>query len=343
MSQPRERIAITSAHHPLFAGVDVGGTNIKIGLVDDCGSTLGQTSIPTEEPRGAADAMRRVKRALDGLLEESRVTWSEVAAVGLGTPGSQDIPRGCTVHPPNMPHWQEFPVRDTLGAECGKPCSYANDANAAAFGEYWVGAGRGHKSMVMFTLGTGVGGGIILDGMSIDGTHSFGSELGHIIIDHRPDARLCVWGGGKGQLEAYACASAVVARMQEELDAGAESSLRTRLAAGEKLTTKMLAEEAEAGDPFSVAVVRETARLLGIGITSVVHTVDPGIVVIGGAMTFGGHATHTGRLFLAVIREEFQQRCFDVVAGTKIDYATLGGDAGFIGAAGIARAAWHKR
>jgi glucokinase len=342
MSHHRERIPIEQAHRPLFVGVDVGGTNIKIGVVDDAGRSVGQVSIPTEEPRGPSDAISRMKQAIERLLAELRIKPEEVAAIGLGTPGSQDVRRGWTLDPPNMPHWKNFPVRDALAEACDKPCSYANDANAAAFGEFWVGTGRGSKSMVMFTLGTGVGGGIILDGMSVDGENSFGSELGHIIIDYHDTARLCVWGGGRGQLEAYASASAVVVRAQEALASGTESTVRRRLAAGESLTTKMLSEEAESGDKFSLEIILETARYLGVGVTTVVHAVDPGSVVIGGAMTFGGHKTKVGRRFLETIRDEFRGRCFDVVKTTQIDYAVLGGDAGFIGAAGIARLNFQK-
>lgn len=342
MPHHRGRIPIEQARRPWFVGVDVGGTNIKLGVVDNDGRILDQTSIPTDEERGPADAIQRVKQALDRLLGNLGLGWQDVAAVGLGTPGSQDLRRGWIIEPPNMPHWKNFPIRDAFANACGRPCSYVNDANAAAYGEFWVGAGRGHDSMVMFTLGTGVGGGIILNGMLVDGMNSFGSELGHIVIDWRAEARLCVWGGGRGQLEAYASASAVAARAREVLDAGRESSVRPRLDAGETLTTKMLAEEAESGDKFSLEIILETARFLGVGITSVVHTVDPGAVVIGGAMTFGGHETNVGRRFLNDVRAEFQDRCFGVVANTSIDYATLGGDAGMMGTAGIARADCHK-
>lgn len=342
MSQHLERIPVDEAQRPFFVGVDVGGTNIKLGVVDDSARTLGHISLPTEEPRGPADAIRRIKQTLDRILVERQIRWEDVAAVGLGTPGTQDIRRGWILQPPNLPHWNHFPVRDALAEVCARPCAYANDANAAAYGEYWAGTGRQHKSMVMFTLGTGVGGGIILDGMSVDGENSFGSELGHILIDYHDDARLCVWGGGRGQLEAYASASAVVARAHEALDGGAASTLSRRLATGETLNTKMLADEAESGDEFSLRMILETARYLGVGITTVVHAVDPGVIVIGGAMTFGGHGTAVGRQFLAEVREEFRRRCFDVVAETQIDYAILGSDAGFIGAAGVARAAWYR-
>jgi glucokinase len=342
MPQHASRIPIEQARHPWFIGVDVGGTNCKLGLVDDDGRIIAQTSIPTEEERGPDDAIQRIKQALDELLSQRAVGWQDVEALGLGTPGSQDLRRGWIIDPPNMPHWRNFPIRNTLANACGKLCSYANDANAAAYGEFWVGTGRDHASMVMFTLGTGVGGGIILNGQSVDGENSFGSELGHLIIDYRDDARLCVWGGGRGHLEAYASASAVVVRAQELLNAGRESSVQKRISRGEELTTKILAEEAESGDKFSLEIILETARFLGVGVTSAVHAVDPGAVVIGGAMTFGGHQTNVGRRFLETVRKEFQARCYGVVANTYIDYAMLGGDAGMIGAAGIARTEWHK-
>lgn len=195
----------------------------------------------------------------------------------------------------------------------------------------------------MFTLGTGVGGGIIVDGVSLDGSHSFGSELGHIIVDSRPDARLCVWGGGQGQLEAYCSAPAVAARTADLLATGRESSLTSRIAQAEELSSLMVFEEAERGDDLSREVILETARLLGVGIVTVVHTVDPEAIILGGAMNFGGHATATGKMFLDRIRAEFQERAYHVVRDTiTIDYATLGGDAGYVGAAGIGRLLYQR-
>jgi glucokinase len=254
-----------------------------------------------------------------------------------------DIPKGLILEPPNMPSWRYFPLRDCLGDLCGKPIGFANDANAAAFGEYWVGSGRRFNSLAMFTLGTGVGGGIILDGVSLDGAHSFGSELGHIVVDSSPEARLCVWGGGQGQLEAYASAPAVAARATDLLAAGRASSLAGRIAQGEELSSFMIYEEAKQGDALSLEVIVETARLLGVGIVSVVHAVDPEAVILGGAMNFGGHGTATGRMFLGRVREEFRSRAYHVVRDSiTIDYATLGGDAGYIGAAGIGRALYQR-
>jgi len=338
MSTNQAVITPETAQTPLFAGVDVGGTNIKIGLVDDKGRTLAFQSIETMEELGPADAVRRIKATLHEMLFHVSLTMDDVKAIGLGTPGTMDIPRGMILAPPNLPHWRDFPVRDQLSEVTSRPVAFVNDANAAAFGEFWVGSGRDFRTMIMLTLGTGVGGGIILDGRSIEGEHSFGSECGHIIIDHNEDARCCVWGGGRGQLEAYCSASAVVRRTEEALEAGRKSALTKRINAGEELTSLMIAEKAASGDQLSLDIVLETAMYLGVGIVTLVHTVDPGAVILGGAMDFGGQNSELGQKFLARVREEFQRRAFDVVADhTVIDFAQLGSDAGYIGAAGVAR------
>ena len=241
--------------------------------------------------------------------------------------------------PTNLPHWRFFPIRDVLSKILGLPVAFNNDANAAAYGEFWVGSGKDSKGLILLTLGTGVGGGIIVDGVVVEGVNSFGAECGHIIVDSRPDARLCVWGGGRGELEAYASASAVADRAEQLLADGRPSSLKRRVAAGETLSTLMLSEEAEKGDALSLEVILEAATYLGIGIVTLVHTIDPGAVILGGAMNFGGHDAQVGRQFIERVREVFRSRAFDIVVkNTVIDYASLGGDAGYIGAAGIARA-----
>jgi glucokinase len=331
---------------PLFLGIDVGGTGIKIGLVDDRGRPIRKMRIDTLEERGPEDALQRVHATCERLLSPApddpfsdAVSWDRVAAIGLGTPGTMDIPNGRILTPPNLPNWRHFPIRDRLAEICGRPVAFTNDANAAAYGEYWVGSGTEHDSMIMLTLGTGVGGGIIVDGKCIEGANSFGSECGHILIDSRPDARLCVWGGGRGQLEAYASASAVAQRVHEALHAGEASILRDRSEDIESLTTLDLAHAGDAGDELALRIIAETGRYLGVGVVTLVHTIDPGLVVLGGAMGFGGSASPAGRCFLQAVKDEFRERAFDVVQDTtEIAFATLGSDAGYIGAAGHARA-----
>ena len=209
-----------------------------------------------------------------------------------------------------------------MAAHCGLPVTFQNDANAAAYGEFWVGKGRDFHSMVLFTLGTGIGCGIIVGDLSIDGENSHGAECGHIIIDCSENARLCGC-GQRGHLEAYASATAVVKRMHEALAAGRPSSLRKQLEHCRQLTPKMLAHEAAAGDALSLEIVAETARYLGVGIVNLMHTIDPNGVLLGGAMTFGGHESPLGRQFLAWIREEVGRRAFPVLAQrTVIDFAS---------------------
>lgn len=333
----QEKIAVEKSERPYFVGIDVGGTNTKVGIVDNRGLTLAFQSIPTSEEKGPEDLIERACQAVDEMVIELGVSHTDLAALGVGTPGPMDIPRGIILDPTNLPHWRHFPIRDRLSKLSGLPVSFTNDANAAAFGEFWVGSGREFDSLIVLTLGTGVGGGIIVNGRAVEGVNSFGAECGHIIIDSHPDARLCVWGGGRGELEAYASASAVVQHAQLLLEQGRKSSVTKRLADGEELTTLMLSEEAENGDAFALEVILETATYLGVGIVTLVHTIDPGAVILGGAMNFGGTATAVGRQFLEQVTKEFRSRAFAVVADTKIDYASLGGDAGYIGAAGIAR------
>ena len=215
--------------------------------------------------------------------------------------------------------------------------AFENDANAAAYGEFWVGAGREYRSMVLFTLGTGIGSGIIIDDMIVDGENSHGGECGHVIIDCGDDARLCGC-GQHGHLEAYASATAVVKRTEELLAAGRKSSLTARLETCAELSPLMMAQEAEKGDVLCLEVIMDTAHYMGVGIVNLLHTVDPNAVLLGGAMTFGGNHTDLGRRFLARIQEEVNRRAFPVLAKrTVITYASLGGDAGYVGAAGIAR------
>jgi glucokinase len=221
--------------------------------------------------------------------------------------------------------------------------AFTNDAAAAAYGEYWVGAGREFHSLVLFTLGTGIGCGIIIGDLSIDGENSHGAECGHIIIDCGQHARICGC-GQRGHLEAYASATAVIKRTQEALDSGRKSSLGDRLAAGAELTPKLLAAEAEAGDDLSLEIVLETAAFMGVGIVTLLHTIDPTGVLLGGAMTFGGNDSPLGRRFLRRIKEEVDRRAFPLLARRiAIDFAALGSDAGYIGAAGIARLEHDKR
>jgi glucokinase len=343
VNSSRQLTPLSQAKPPFFLGVDLGGTNVKIGLVDDEGQILAHQSMPTQVPEGPEEGARRMGQRAVEIVCELGIPLKDIPFIGLATPGTMDIPAGMLLEPHNLPGWFHFPIRDRLSHHAGKPVVFANDAAAACWGEFWRGSGSEFHSMILLTLGTGVGGGIIVDHQLIEGEHSHGAECGHIIIDYGDDARICACGRG-GHLEAYASGTALVKRTQEALDAGRASSLAERLERGEELTPLIVAEEASGGDELCSEIILDTARYLGVGIVSLMHTIDPNGVVLGGAMTFGGHQTELGRRFLRRVKQEVCERTFPVLAErVEIDFASLGGDAGFIGAAGIARAEHRKQ
>jgi len=342
MAMRTEKISLANAQPPFFVGIDLGGTNIKLGVVDDLGRTLSRLSIPTQAERGPEDASKRMGAAVLRAIAEAGLTPAKVVYAGLGSPGTMDIPAGKLLKPVNLKGWDDFPLRDKVSEYCGLPVAFTNDANAAAYGEYWVGTGKDFHSLVLFTLGTGIGCGIIVGDLAIEGENSHGAECGHIIIDCSPNARLCGC-GRRGHLEAYASATAVIKRTREALDSGRQSSLRRLLDEGRALTPKLLAAEAEQGDKLSLEIIADTARYLAVGIVSLMHTIDPSGVLLGGAMTFGGKDSALGQQFLGWIREEVRRLAFPIPAErTVVDFAGLGGDAGYIGAGGIARLAYRK-
>lgn len=321
---------------PYFVGVDVGGTNIKAGVVNDHGEPLSHISFPTEATQGAEAGIVRIFRAVEEAVGKSTISLDAVTAIGLATPGPMDIPAGKLLEPPNLPGWQGLPIRQRVADHFKKPTVLQNDANAAAYGEYWFGAGKDAHSLVFWTLGTGIGCGIIIDNVIVEGEHSHGAECGHIIIQ-MDSGRHCET-GQSGTLEAYASATALISRCRDALNAGRESLLKQNMSANEQLTPLLIAEAAEAGDKLADELIMETARCMGIGTTTVMHTINPNIVFFGGSMTFGRNDTQLGRRFLQRIKDEVETRTFPVLfEKTVIDYATLGGSAGYIGAAGCAR------
>jgi len=328
---------------PIFVGIDVGGTNIKLGLVDDAGQSVAYHSMPTEQHKGAEDACRRIAEVVQELRQQSGLAANDLAYAGIATPGPMDIPQGMILRPGNLPAWWDFPIRDRMSYYLGLPVAFANDANAAAYGEFWRGAGEKYHSLVLLTLGTGIGGGIIVGDTLIEGEHSCGSECGHIIVNPADDAPLDSL-GKRGSLESCTNATAVVERALRAAAKANNSTLAKRVAAGETMTPRIVAEEAERGDEVARKVIAETAYWLAIGIVSLIHTIDPDAVILGGAMTFGGDHNPVGREFIQTIRDEVRPRLLEPLRDTvRIEFASLAGDAGYIGAAGLARLEFRKR
>jgi glucokinase len=312
-----------------YLGIDLGGTNIKSGVVDDDGRVLSSVSVPTEALQGAKAGLDHLAEAGHRAVEASGVPWDRIAGVGLGSPGTMDIQAGLLLEPPNLPGWENMPIRDLLAERLGKPTVLQNDGNAAAFGEYWTGAGKGAHSLVMFTLGTGIGGGVVIDGRIHEGRHSHGAECGHIIIE-MDGGRICSC-GQVGHLEAYASATSLVKRAHEALDRDDQPSLLRRLDRA-AVTSRAIAEAAAAGDALADRLMRETARYLAVGAVTMMHTVDPDLILFGGGMI------NAGRPLLDEIRRNVRAIAFPIPAAkTRIEFAELGDEAGFVGAAGWAR------
>jgi glucokinase len=335
-------IPASEARWPLFAGLDLGGTNIKAGIVDDEGRTLAYHSEPTLVDRGPEDVARRLGGTVALLARLAGIDARDLAGVGLGTPGPQNLQTGVLYDTGNMPGFEGFPIRDRVAEHCGHAVTFANDATAAAYGEYWIGSGRDLASMVFWTLGTGIGGGVIIGDLWLEGHHSHATECGHIIVDTSPSARECPC-GQRGHLEAYSSATSLTAIARERLASGGSCVLADAVERGERLNPILIAAAAREGDPLAMQLILESARWLGVGTVTLMHVIDPEGVVLGGAMTFNGEGDPIGRAFIEQVRQEVRERAFPVLAReTTISYAALGGDAGFIGAAGLARAA-HRR
>jgi glucokinase len=315
----------------LYVGLDVGGTTMKAGVVDDSGRPLSTVSSPTESYRGQEQGLERMCDTIREAIRAAELRPEDIAAIGVATPGTMDIPAGIILDPPNLKPWQNMPVRQHIENVFRVPTAFQNDANAAAYGEFWIGAGKDAHSMVLYTLGTGVGGGIVIGDMVLQGEHSHGAELGHLRIEIT-NPRQC--GCGRwGCLEAYASATAVVKRAREALvQDGGRSKLHEILRKEAELTAKDVFNAAAAGDSLAEKLVEDTAFYLAIAATNLMHTIDPDMVVFGGGMIAAGEG------FIERIRRHVKQLAFPVPAEkTVICYAKLGSDAGFIGAAACGR------
>jgi glucokinase len=317
---------------PYYVGLDVGGTTMKAGVVDDKARILGTATLPTEPARGQDLGLERMCETIRAAVADAAITMGEVASIGVATPGTMDIPAGVILDPPNLHPWRNVPVRAHIEEAFGKKTAFQNDANAAAYGEFWAGAGRDANSMVLFTLGTGIGCGIILGDQILQGEHSHGAEAGHMKIE-MTNPRQCGC-GRRGCLEAYASATSVVKRAEEGMAHDPKSQLH---AIKGELTAKHIFDTAAKGDKLAGRIVEETAFYLAVGAMNLMHIIDPDMVVFGGGMTLAGPS------FLDRIRHHVHQLAFPVPAErTQICYATLGTDAGLIGAAACGRQLTRK-
>ena len=315
-------------------GVDLGGTNIVVGALPidgGDGTVLAARSVPTEAARGAKYVVDRiialVHEARAAVISQQGGTEADFAGIGIGSPGPLDRATGTVINTPNL-GWRNFPLRDLIANGVGLPATLDNDANCATYGEWWLGAGRNVDTLVGLTLGTGIGGGIVLNGEIFHGVSDAAGEIGHMSIDSTGRKCKC---GNYGCLEAYASGPAIALRAIEGLESGIESLLPALVDGRlEAITAATVYEAVVLGDPFANEVMRETVRFLGAGVASIINILNPEMVVITGGVTRAGD-----HLFVP-LRAEVRRRAFRVSQeACQIVPAQLPGLAGVIGAAAI--------
>jgi len=317
-------------HDRYVVGVDLGGTSINVGVVPwEGGTVLGMRSMPTESDRGAKAVVDRMVGMIEDAMRDARreaaIPEEGFVGIGLGSPGPLDRETGTILNTPNL-GWRNFPLRDLISNRIGLPATLDNDGNAAALGEYWLGAGRDAESLVAVTLGTGIGGGIVMGGEVFHGASDVAGEIGHMTINTTGRRCNC---GNYGCLEAYASGPNIAARAVEGIESG-ESSLLPELVEGEldEITAELVYEAIVAGDLYAKEVMRETAKFLGTGIANLINILNPEMVVISGGVT------RAGDHLLEPLRGEVRRRAFREAADAcRIVSSELGDMAGVIGAA----------
>jgi glucokinase len=313
----------------IFVGIDVGGTNVKLGVFDSSLKMIRKTSITTEADMGPEVVINNMAKAVERLLAEAELSLEQVVAVGIGTPGPAKYSEGIIIRSTNMPKFKNVPICKMLRERLDAPVVYDNDANVACWGEYAVGAGKGVNDIVFFTLGTGIGGGVVSNGELVHGCDENAAELGHMIIF--PHGRSCNC-GQKGCVEAYASADSTARRATEAIEAGAESSLREVLDEKGKLTSKDIYEHLAKGDKLAKEITDGTAQALAITCINMLHITEPKRIVFAGGMIAAGDVLLNG------IKHFFDEHIWTLKKETvEICFATLGEDAGIIGAAALAQ------
>jgi glucokinase len=314
-------------------GVDLGGTNLRIAAVDCDGKLLEKLELGAEVSRGRDFVITEMCKAIDTLKQKYHGS-GDLVGIGIGVPGFIDMAAGMVMESPNLPDWKSFPVRDEIEKRLGAPVILENDANSAAMGEKWLGAAREYDNMAMYTLGTGVGGGLVFNGLLWHGMTGMAGELGHFTV--YADGHPCGC-GSRGCLEQYASATAVV-RMAKEAIARGESSELERLSRDPvQFTSRSIYNLAIQGEAPAKKVFENVGRALGIGIGGMVNALNLPIYVIGGGVSSAWDA------FAPAMYEEmkFRSSIYSLTSpdrigrekGTIITRALLGSDAGLYGAA----------
>ena len=305
---------------PYCAGIDVGGTTVKLGLFKTDGALLDKWEIPTDKAENGSKILPDIASSLKEKMKEKNISIEDLEGAGIGVPGP--VRENGTVPSCVNIGWGEMDVKKEMEALLAVPVSVGNDANVAALGEMWQGGAKGYENVLLVTLGTGVGGGLIIRGHIVAGSHGAGAEIGHLTVDtSEEEACNC---GRKGCLEYYASATGAVRLAKRAMAKTNEpSSLRGK----EELTAKDVFDAAKAGDALAVKVEAEYFDRLGFGLSIISTVCDPDIIVLGGGVSKAGERLVQG------VQEAFVRYAFHACKETRFALAKMGNDAGIYGSA----------
>ena len=310
----------------VLVGVDLGGTNVRIGIVTPKGRVLKKEEYTLDPSREGLNIVEGLVSNLKNLLQKRIGKNDQLLGIGIGIAGTIDMNRGRMINSPNIPDLNGFGIREFIKKRMSSPIAIENDANAFALGEGWVGAAKGSKDYCGITLGTGVGGGIVINGEILHGSGGMASEVGHMVID--PEGPLCGC-GGKGCLEVYASATGIRRMALETIEKGEGREILKRAGGKvEEVTSEKVFEAAQSGDKAAQKIFNEMGRFLGLGLVNLIHLFDPEKIVIG------GKASRAWDSFIETTMEVVMERAMEGSREkVKIVRAKCGDDAGILGAA----------
>lgn len=310
-------------------GIDLGGTTVKIAYFDETGKMLHKWEIPTVTENGGSQILPDIAASVHKFIADNRIDPASILGLGIGVPGPVNA-KGVVNRCVNL-GWGVFNIAEELSSLTGFPVKAGNDANVAALGEFWKGGGQGCDNMVFVTLGTGVGGGIVVEGNLLHGAHGSGAEIGHLVLN-RNETRTCGC-GKRGCVEQYCSATGIVQVAKDYLAAtDAPSALRVL----ENFTCKDVFDAAKAGDASAAAILDQVYAYMGEFLGNVCSVVNPEVVVIGGGVS------KAGNMLIEGIEPYFKKYVFHAAAGAKFALASLGNDAGAYGAFKLALDAFGK-
>ncbi len=308
-------------------GVDIGGTSVKLGLVSASGKVLARDSFSTKAAGGRKAFLHLLTTRIAALGHEAKKRHLKVAGVGIGAPGPIDVARGFVYFFPNIPGWRNTPLRALLERKLGLPVSVDNDANVMALAEFRFGAGRGAKNIIALTLGTGVGGGLVIGGELYHGPNYSAAEIGHLVVNENGPRCAC---GSRGCIETYVGNGYFVREIKRRLGKGEKSILRKwSVGQGRELTPLLVAQAASRGDALSKKMWKETGEHLGTALAGLVNVLNPERIILGGGIAQSG-------LLFGPVKATLGRKAFPIAArSVKVVPAKLGVDAGLVGAASL--------